>query len=153
MAFSVRRRLQGGRLQCCAVQGGVCGGCVPGGGTLPGDAAGVRPLPAARGGRRAADAAWLTLTRRPGLGRVEFMEAKIQTFLDVSLLKGDRKLLWVNPDCGLKTREWSQVRPCRAPRAAGPAPPALPGTSAVRAPARTTAACCLWLPPGARLLA
>ncbi len=38
------------------------------------------------------------------------MEAKIQTFLDVNLLKGDRKQLWVNPDCGLKTREWSQVR-------------------------------------------
>ena len=37
------------------------------------------------------------------------MEGKIQTFLDVNLLKGDRKQLWVNPDCGLKTREWSQV--------------------------------------------
>ena len=45
--------------------------------------------------------------------RAEFMEGKIQTFLDVNLLKGDRKQLWVNPDCGLKTREWSQVRqPC-----------------------------------------
>ena len=41
------------------------------------------------------------------------MEGKIQTFLDVNLLKGDRKQLWVNPDCGLKTREWSQVcQPC-----------------------------------------
>ncbi len=39
------------------------------------------------------------------------MEGKIQTFLDVNLLKGDRKQLWVNPDCGLKTREWSQVPP------------------------------------------
>ena len=47
------------------------------------------------------------------LVRAEFMEGKIQTFLDVNLLKGDRKQLWVNPDCGLKTREWSQVRqPC-----------------------------------------
>ncbi len=43
--------------------------------------------------------------------RAEFMEGKIQTFLDVNLLKGDRKQLWVNPDCGLKTREWSQVPP------------------------------------------
>lgn len=43
------------------------------------------------------------------LVRVEFMEGKTQTFLDVNLLKGDRKQLWVNPDCGLKTREWSQV--------------------------------------------
>ena len=45
--------------------------------------------------------------------RAEFMEGKIQTFLDVNLLKGDRKQLWVNPDCGLKTREWSQVRQAR----------------------------------------
>ena len=41
--------------------------------------------------------------------RVEFIEKKIKTFLDVGLLGGNRKLLWVNPDCGLKTREWSQV--------------------------------------------
>ncbi len=71
-------------------------------GMLPVSAAGV-PLSAARGGRRAADC---SLWAR----RAEFMEAKIQTFLDVNLLKGDRKQLWVNPDCGLKTREWSQVR-------------------------------------------
>ena len=36
---------------------------------------------------------------------------KIKTFLDVDLLGGNPKMLWVNPDCGLKTREWSQVRP------------------------------------------
>ena len=41
--------------------------------------------------------------------RVEFIEKKIKTFLDVGLLGGNKKLLWVNPDCGLKTREWSQV--------------------------------------------
>ncbi len=50
------------------------------------------------------------LTRRlGGVRRVDFIEGKIKTFLDVNLLGGDRKLLWVNPDCGLKTREWSQV--------------------------------------------
>ncbi|KAK9821557.1 hypothetical protein WJX81_005017 [Elliptochloris bilobata] len=47
----------------------------------------------------------------PVVPTAEFMEGKIQTFLDVNLLKGDRKQLWVNPDCGLKTREWSQVLP------------------------------------------
>ena len=56
------------------------------------------------------------LMRRPWLAcRVDFIEGKIKTFLDVNLLGGDRKLLWVNPDCGLKTREWSQVQhawPC-----------------------------------------
>ena len=41
--------------------------------------------------------------------RVDFIEKKIKTFLDVGLLSGNKKLLWVNPDCGLKTREWSQV--------------------------------------------
>ena len=41
---------------------------------------------------------------------MEFIEGKIKTFLDVNLLSGNRKLLWVNPDCGLKTREWAQVR-------------------------------------------
>lgn len=42
---------------------------------------------------------------------MEFIEGKIKTFLDVNLLGSNRKLLWVNPDCGLKTREWSQVPP------------------------------------------
>ncbi len=42
---------------------------------------------------------------------VEFIEGKIKTFLDVNLLGSNRKLLWVNPDCGLKTREWAQVLP------------------------------------------
>ena len=41
--------------------------------------------------------------------RVDFIEKKINSFLDVGLLGGNKKLLWVNPDCGLKTREWSQV--------------------------------------------
>ena len=40
---------------------------------------------------------------------MDFIEKKIKTFLDVGLLSGNKKLLWVNPDCGLKTREWSQV--------------------------------------------
>ena len=40
---------------------------------------------------------------------MDFVETKIKSFLDVNLLKGNKKQLWVNPDCGLKTREWSQV--------------------------------------------
>ena len=46
----------------------------------------------------------------PVVPPVDFIEKKIKTFLDVGLLGGNKKLLWVNPDCGLKTREWSQVR-------------------------------------------
>lgn len=45
-----------------------------------------------------------------GARSVDFIEGKIKTFLDVNLLSSNRKLLWVNPDCGLKTREWAQVR-------------------------------------------
>ncbi|CAL8468951.1 g8492 [Coccomyxa elongata] len=47
----------------------------------------------------------------PVVPPVDFIEGKIKTFLDVNLLSGNRKLLWVNPDCGLKTREWAQVLP------------------------------------------
>ena len=46
----------------------------------------------------------------PVVPPVDFIEKKIKTFLDVGLLGGNKNLLWVNPDCGLKTREWSQVR-------------------------------------------
>ena len=48
----------------------------------------------------------------PVVPPVDFIEKKIKTFLDVGLLGGNKSLLWVNPDCGLKTREWSQVRSC-----------------------------------------
>ncbi|CAK0780359.1 hypothetical protein CVIRNUC_005025 [Coccomyxa viridis] len=47
----------------------------------------------------------------PVVPPVDFIEKKIKTFLDVGLLGGNKNLLWVNPDCGLKTREWSQVLP------------------------------------------
>jgi 5-methyltetrahydropteroyltriglutamate--homocysteine methyltransferase len=42
---------------------------------------------------------------------VEFMVEKIQSFITSGILKGHYDRIWVNPDCGLKTREWPQVLP------------------------------------------
>jgi len=47
----------------------------------------------------------------PVVPSVEFMSQKIQSFLDSNILKGRTDRIWVNPDCGLKTREWKQVLP------------------------------------------
>ncbi|KAK9829533.1 hypothetical protein WJX72_006351 [[Myrmecia] bisecta] len=47
----------------------------------------------------------------PVVPSVEFMKGKIQSYLDSGILGGRADRIWVNPDCGLKTREWSQVIP------------------------------------------
>ena len=41
------------------------------------------------------------------LGVHRFYVGKVGT----GILKGHPERLWVNPDCGLKTREWAQVLP------------------------------------------
>lgn len=43
--------------------------------------------------------------------RVDFMLDKIKSFVSSGILKGHPERIWVNPDCGLKTREWAQVLP------------------------------------------
>lgn len=45
----------------------------------------------------------------PVIPTVEFMKSKIRTFLTSGLLEGRADRLWVNPDCGLKTRTWPQT--------------------------------------------
>ncbi|GBF92667.1 hypothetical protein Rsub_05036 [Raphidocelis subcapitata] len=40
-----------------------------------------------------------------------FLEAKLRSFLDTGILAGAPERLWVNPDCGLKTRAWEEVIP------------------------------------------
>ena len=46
----------------------------------------------------------------PVVPTAEAMVKKLQSFLP-ALGKGyDTHRMWVNPDCGLKTREWQQVR-------------------------------------------
>lgn len=39
------------------------------------------------------------------------MYDKIKSFVSSGILKGHPERIWVNPDCGLKTREWAQVLP------------------------------------------
>ncbi len=47
----------------------------------------------------------------PVVPTVEFMKAKIAGQVATGILAGHMDRLWVNPDCGLKTREWAQVLP------------------------------------------
>ena len=42
------------------------------------------------------------------------MAGKVQSFLDNNLVEKNASYIWVNPDCGLKTREWKQVLPSLA---------------------------------------
>lgn len=37
--------------------------------------------------------------------------AEIQALLGMALMALEPEQLWVNPDCGLKTRQWEEVRP------------------------------------------
>lgn len=47
----------------------------------------------------------------PVVPTVEFMAAKIRSFLGNGILNGDATRIHVNPDCGLKTRKWDEVVP------------------------------------------
>jgi 5-methyltetrahydropteroyltriglutamate--homocysteine methyltransferase len=42
---------------------------------------------------------------------VDWLLEKIQGFVDSGVLKGQYDRVWVNPDCGLKTRRWAEVIP------------------------------------------
>lgn len=47
----------------------------------------------------------------PVVPTVDFMVKKLQSFMPALGKSYDTHRIWVNPDCGLKTREWGQVRP------------------------------------------
>lgn len=47
----------------------------------------------------------------PVVPAVDFMVSKIATFRESGILGGDAGRIWVNPDCGLKTRRWEEVVP------------------------------------------
>lgn len=47
----------------------------------------------------------------PAVPTVEFMAAKIRTAIKSGVSQGDASRIWVNPDCGLKTRKWHEVVP------------------------------------------
>ena len=46
-----------------------------------------------------------------GLSSVDFMVEKLQSYMDSKILNGKSEHIWVNPDCGLKTRDWKEVIP------------------------------------------
>lgn len=48
----------------------------------------------------------------PVVPTVEFLADKIRSFVkETNILKGHPDRIWVNPDCGLKTRGWKEVVP------------------------------------------
>ena len=46
----------------------------------------------------------------PAVPPVEGLRGKIKQFVDTGVLSGHPERLWINPDCGLKTRDWVEVR-------------------------------------------
>jgi 5-methyltetrahydropteroyltriglutamate--homocysteine methyltransferase len=47
----------------------------------------------------------------PVVPTVEFVRDKVKSFVDTGILGKDARRIWVNPDCGLKTRDWAEVLP------------------------------------------
>lgn len=45
---------------------------------------------------------------------MDWLLEKIQGFVDSGVLRGQYDRVWVNPDCGLKTRRWAEVVPSLA---------------------------------------
>lgn len=45
----------------------------------------------------------------PAVPTVGSLGAKVKSFVDTGILEGRTDRLWVNPDCGLKTRDWPEV--------------------------------------------
>lgn len=46
----------------------------------------------------------------PAVPPVDALRSKIKQFVDTGVLSGHPERLWINPDCGLKTRDWVEVR-------------------------------------------
>ena len=46
----------------------------------------------------------------PAVPPVDALRGKIKQFVDTGVLAGHPDRLWVNPDCGLKTRDWVEAR-------------------------------------------
>lgn len=47
----------------------------------------------------------------PTVPSVEFVAEKIRSCIKSRVSGGDPSRIWVNPDCGLKTRKWNEVLP------------------------------------------
>ena len=51
----------------------------------------------------------------PAVPPVDGLRTKIKQFVDTGVLSGHPERLWINPDCGLKTRDWVEVCSSLAP--------------------------------------
>lgn len=47
----------------------------------------------------------------PVVPTVDFVKTKVESFVATGILEKDPRRIWVNPDCGLKTRDWTEVLP------------------------------------------
>jgi 5-methyltetrahydropteroyltriglutamate--homocysteine methyltransferase len=47
----------------------------------------------------------------PVVPSVDFMASRLKSFVNTGILEKDARRIWVNPDCGLKTRAWKEVVP------------------------------------------
>lgn len=47
----------------------------------------------------------------PIVPTVDFMASRVKSFMSTGILDKDARRIWVNPDCGLKTRNWKEVVP------------------------------------------
>eukprot|EP00798_Chlamydomonas_sp_ICE-L_P005552 gene5552-4186_t len=69
----------------------------------------VRALAASRYGRDIGPGVYDV--HSPVVPSVEFMKSKIRSFVATGILDGRLDRIWVNPDCGLKTRGWEETIP------------------------------------------
>ena len=47
----------------------------------------------------------------PVVPSATFVKSKVDSFLAANVAGGDARRIWINPDCGLKTRGWAEVLP------------------------------------------
>ena len=47
----------------------------------------------------------------PIVPSITYLKNRVQNFLEIGILEKDARRIWVNPDCGLKTRSWKEVKP------------------------------------------
>ena len=48
----------------------------------------------------------------PVVPEVAALAEKLRSFVATGILAGEPERLWVNPDCGLKTRAWAEASAC-----------------------------------------
>jgi 5-methyltetrahydropteroyltriglutamate--homocysteine methyltransferase len=70
----------------------------------------------------------------PVVPSVDFLTTKVQSFMDTGILGCDARRIWLNPDCGLKTRDWKEVLPSLRNM--------VQAAATLRGPSQTAGTCC-----------